>query len=99
MNPLKGYPLWIVAMVMLGIGSLVGGALVGGSAMLASHRPEDAVAAAVPEVRETATMPATFAPVVKGILPVVVNISSTRVVRTSDQQDNPFGNIFPGLRM
>jgi Do/DeqQ family serine protease len=42
-------------------------------------------------------MPATFAPVVKTVLPAVVNISSTRVIRTSGG-DNPFG-LFPGFRM
>ena len=40
-------------------------------------------AGAVPQVREAATMPTTFAPVVKAVLPAVVNISSTKVVRTS----------------
>jgi serine protease Do len=98
MNRLKRYRMWIVAAVMLSVGSLAGGAFVGSSAILASHGPEAAVAAAVPQVREAATMPGTFAPVVKGVLPAVVNISSTKVVRTSAQQgDNPFGNIFPGF--
>jgi S1-C subfamily serine protease len=54
MNRINRYPLWIVAAVMLGIGSLVGGTLVGGSAMFASHGPEAVAAAAVPAVRETA---------------------------------------------
>jgi len=77
---------------------MVGGALVGGAAI--GHAPEAAVAAAAPAVREGATMPATFAPVVKSVLPAVVNISSNRVVRTSAlQQDNPFGDLFPGFRM
>ena len=85
---------------MLSIGSMVGGAIVGGSAILAGHAPEAAVGAAVPSVREAATMPATFAPVVKSVLPAVVNISSTMVVRTSGApQDNPFGDLFPGFRM
>jgi len=45
-------------------------------------------------------MPATFAPVVKAVLPAVVNISSTKVIRTSAlRQDNPFGDLFPGFRM
>jgi Do/DeqQ family serine protease len=36
---------------------------------------------------------------VKSVLPAVVNISSTRVIRTSgNDQDNPFGNLFPGFR-
>jgi len=90
--------MWIVAVIMLSIGSMVGGALVGGAAI--GHAPEAAVAAAAPAVREGATMPATFAPVVKSVLPAVVNISSNRVVRTSAlQQDNPFGDLFPGFRM
>ncbi|HEY2980745.1 MAG TPA: trypsin-like peptidase domain-containing protein, partial [Anaerolineales bacterium] len=92
--------MWIVAAIMLGIGSMVGGAFVGGSAVLAGHAPEAAAAVAAPAVREAATMPATFAPVVKSVLPAVVNISSTRVVRTSGlRQDNPFGDILPGFRM
>jgi len=91
--------MWIVAAIMLLIGSMAGGAIVGGSAMLAGHAPEAAVAAAAPQVREAATMPGTFAPVVKSVLPAVVNISSTKVVRTSaSEQDNPFGNLFPGFR-
>src|SRR5207302_712515 len=50
--------------------------------------------------REAASMPATFAPVVKAVLPAVVNISSTKVIRTSGfPQDNPFGDLFPGFRM
>ncbi len=98
MNRITRYPMWIVAVIMLSIGSMVGGALVGGAAI--GHAPEAAVAAAAPAVREGATMPATFAPVVKSVLPAVVNISSNRVVRTSAlQQDNPFGDLFPGFRM
>ncbi len=98
MNRITRYPMWLVAAIMLSIGSMVGGALVGGAAI--GHAPEAAVAAAAPAVREAATMPATFAPVVKSVLPAVVNISSNRVVRTSAlQQDNPFGDLFPGFRM
>jgi serine protease Do len=84
---------------MLSIGSIAGGALVGGSAMLAGHAPAAAVAAA-PSVREPVTMPTTFAPVVKSVLPAVVNISSTKIVKASalDQDDNPFGNLIPGFR-
>src|SRR6059036_2986084 len=94
------YPMWIIAALLLCIGSMAGGALVGASAMQAGHAPEAAVAAAAPPVREAATMPGTFAPVVKAVLPAVVNISSTRVIRTSElRQDNPFGDLFPGLRM
>ena len=100
MNRITKYPLWIGAAIMLTIGSMAGGALVGGASMLAGHAPEAAVAAAAPVVREAATMPATFAPVVKSVLPAVVNISSTKVIRTSaSQQDNPFGDLIPGFRM
>jgi len=83
---------------MLGIGSMVGGALVGGSAILAGHAPEAVAVAAGPALREAATMPATFAPVVKSVLPAVVNISSTKVIRTAGRQD-PFGDLFPGFRL
>jgi len=79
---------------------MAGGAFVGSSMVQAGHAPEAAVAAATPAEREAATMPATFAPVVKSVLPAVVNISSTRVIRTSSsQRDNPFGNVFPGFQM
>ena len=94
------YQTWLVAGLMLMLGSMAGGAFVGASIIHASHAPEAAFAAAAPAVREAATMPATFAPVVKAVLPAVVNISSTRVIRTSGfSQDNPFGDLFPGLRM
>jgi serine protease Do len=94
------YPFWIIAALLLCIGSIAGGAFVGVSMVQAGHAPEAAVAAAAPPVREAVTMPATFAPVVKAVLPAVVNISSTRVVRTSAaDDDNPFGNLFPGFRM
>jgi len=84
---------------MLTIGSIAGGALMRGSAIKAEP------AAAAPAVREAATMPATFSPVVKAVLPAVVNISSTRVVRTSSSREDspfggsPFGDLFPGFRM
>jgi Do/DeqQ family serine protease len=78
---------------------MAGGAFVGASMVQAGHAPEAAAEAAAPPVRETATMPATFAPVVKAVLPAVVNISSTRVVRTTGLQDDPFGDLFPGFRM
>jgi len=66
--------------------------------MLAGHAPAAAVAAAAPPVREAVTMPAAFAPVVKAVLPAVVNISSTKVVKTSSSpEDSPFGNLFPGF--
>jgi len=98
MNRLTRYPIWVVAVIMLGIGSMVGGALVGGSAILAGHAPEAVAVAAGPSLREAATMPATFAPVVKSVLPAVVNISSTKVIRTAGRQD-PFGDLFPGFRL
>jgi Do/DeqQ family serine protease len=84
---------------MLSIGSIAGGVFVGGSAMLAGHAPAAAVAAA-PSVREPVTMPTTFAPVVKSVLPAVVNISSTKIVKTSafEEDGNPFGNLIPGFR-
>ena len=91
--------MWIVAAIMLSLGSIAGGAFVGASIMQAGHAPAAAVAAAAPAVREAATMPGTFAPVVKSVLPAVVNISSTKVIRTSLQQGNPFGDLFPGFRM
>jgi len=100
MSRITRYRMWIVAVAMLSVGSIAGGAFVGGSAMLAGHAPAAAIAAA-PSVREPVTMPTTFAPVVKSVLPAVVNISSTRIVKTSafDQDDNPFGNLIPGFRM
>jgi serine protease Do len=82
---------------------MAGGAFVGASMVHAGHAPEAAVAAAAAPVRETINMPATFAPVVKAVLPAVVNISSTKVIHTSaSPEDNPFrdfGDLFPGLRM
>jgi len=100
MNRITRYRLWIVAVAMLSIGSIAGGAFVGGSAMLAGHAPAAATAAA-PAVREPVTMPTTFAPVVKSVLPAVVNISSTKIIKTSNinEDDNPFGNLIPGFRM
>src|SRR6266446_5935571 len=99
MNRVTRYPMWIIAALLLCIGSMAGGALIGASVMQAGHAPEAAVAAAAPPVREAATMPGTFAPVVKAVLPAVVNISSTRVIRTSGGAErNPFGEMFPGLR-
>ena len=90
------YPVWVIAALMLTIGSIAGGAFMRGSAIKAEP------AAAAPVVREAATMPATFAPVVKAVLPAVVNISSTRVVRTSSSREDspfgsPFGDLFPGF--
>src|SRR5262249_23276800 len=38
-------------------------------------------------------------PVVKAVLPAVVNISATKVVRASALEDNQFGNLFPGFRL
>jgi serine protease Do len=99
MNRITRYPVWVIAALMLIIGSMAGGAFVGASIMRAGHAPEAAVAAAAPPVREAATMPGTFAPVVKAVLPAVVNISSTTVIRTSGRGDNPFEDLFPGLRL
>jgi serine protease Do len=92
--------MWVIALVMLSIGSIAGGAFVGSSAMLAGRAPAAAVAAATP-VSEPVTMPSTFAPVVKSVLPAVVNISSTKIIRTSASGDDdafPFGNLIPGFR-
>jgi serine protease Do len=101
MNRIARYPLWVFALVMLGLGSIAGGAFVGSSAMLAGHAPAAAVTAATP-VSEPVTMPSTFAPVVKSVLPAVVNISSTKIIRTSAPGDDdnafPFGNLIPGFR-
>ena len=100
MNWKTKYPTWVVAAFMLIVGSMAGGAFVGASMVQAGHAPEAALTAAAPPVREAVNMPATFAPVVKAVLPAVVNISSTKVFRTSElQEDNPFGNLFPGFRM
>src|SRR5215467_1331336 len=100
MNRISKYPVWVIAALMLSIGAMAGGAFVGSSMIQAGHAPESAVAAAAPAVREAINMPATFAPVVKAVLPAVVNISSTRIVRTSElQEENPFGDLFPGFRM
>ena len=91
MNRITRYPTWLVAALMLTLGSMAGGAFVGASMVQAGHAPEAAVAAAAPPVREAANMPATFAPVVKAVLPAVVNISSTKVIHTSgSREDNPF---------
>ena len=99
MNRITRYPAWIAAALMLTIGSMAGGAFVGASITHGAHAPEAAVAAAAPPVREAATMPATFSPVVKAVLPAVVNISSTKVIRTSAGfEQNPFGELFPGFR-
>src|SRR6059036_922581 len=94
------YQTWLLAGLMLIVGSMAGGAFVGASMVHASRAPEAAFAAAAPPVRETVSMPATFSPVVKAVLPAVVNISSTKVIRTSAGLDqNPFGELFPGFRM
>src|SRR5947199_6116661 len=100
MHRITRYPTWLVAALMLTLGSMAGGAFVGASMVQAGHAPAGAVAAAAPPVREAINMPATFSPVVKAVVPAVVNISSTKVIRTSGRGgDNPFGNLFPGLRM
>jgi serine protease Do len=93
MNRIGNYSRLIVAALILGLGSMAGGAFVGASMIHAGAAP-----AAAPPVRETAAMPTTFAPVVKAVLPAVVNISSTKIVRTSESgEDNPFGRMFPGF--
>src|SRR5215510_10644002 len=98
MNRITRYPAWVIAALLLSLASMAGGAFLGVS-IQAGHAPEAAVAAAVPPVREAATMPGTFSPVVKAVLPAVVNISSARVIRTSQfSQDSPFGDLFPGFR-
>jgi len=84
----------IVAAVMLSIGWLAGG-MIGSPATHAAP-----VAAVVPQAREAASMPTTFAPVAKAVLPAVVNISATKIVPAMARpEDNPFGNAFPGFRM
>jgi len=96
MNRLTKSQLGIVASIMLLVG-----AAVGAGAMQAGHAPAAAVSAAAPAVREAATMPTTFAPVVKSVLPAVVNISSSKMVKTGfpgGEGDNPFGNLFPGFQ-
>src|SRR6266581_4524133 len=65
MNRIKRYPMWTIAVFMLNIGSIVGGAFAGAALVQAGHAPEAALAAAAPPVRQAAAMPATFAPVVK----------------------------------
>jgi len=93
MNRLPKSQLWIIASIML-----IVGAIVGASAMQAGRAPAAAVEAATPPVREAATMPTTFSPVVKSVIPAVVNISSSRVVRTSSMQGDPF-DFFRGAPM
>src|SRR5262245_16826920 len=93
MNRIGNYSRLIVATLILGLGSMAGGAFIGASMMHAGAAP-----AVAPPVREAATMPTTFSPVVKAVLPAVVNISSTKIIRTSElQEDNPFGQMFPGF--
>jgi serine protease Do len=93
MNRITSYSRLIVLALILGLGSMAGGAFVGASMMHAGAAP-----AVVPPVREAATMPTTFSPVVKAVLPAVVNISSTKIVKTSElEEDNPFGRMFPGF--
>jgi len=80
------YQTWLVAGLMLLVGSMAGGAFVGASMVQASHAPESAFAVSAPPVREAVSMPATFAPVVKAVLPAVVNISSTKVICFQDSE-------------
>src|SRR5438093_11615685 len=94
------YQTWLVAGLMLIVGSMAGVPLVGASMVQASQARESAFAVAALPVREAVSMPATFAPVVKAVLPAVVNISSTKVIRTSEfPQDDPLGDVFPGIRV
>src|SRR5947207_3530634 len=102
MNRINRYSMWTIAAFILTIGSIAGGAFAGAALVQAGHAPEAALAAAAPPVRQAAAMPATFAPVVKAVLPAVVNISSTKMIRTSalrPDNDNPFGDLIPGFRM
>src|SRR5256885_11855312 len=92
MNRIIRYPTWLVAVLMLTLGSVAGGAFVGASMVQAGHAPEAAVAAAAPPVREAVTMPGSFSPVVKAVLPAVVNIFSPRMGRTSNVEGSPFGD-------
>lgn len=94
MNRISKYPAWVIAALLLAFGLTAGGAFVGASMVQAGRAPEAAAAAAAPPVREAATMPSTFSPVVKAVLPAVVNISSTRMVRTSSDDLGPFGRYF-----
>jgi len=59
------YQTWLVAGLMLLVGSMAGGAFVGASMVHAGRAPESVFAAAAPPVREAVSMPATFAAVVK----------------------------------
>jgi serine protease Do len=95
MNRLTKTQIWIIALLML-----IAGAAIGGTAMQAGRAPEAALTAAAPPVREAATMPTTFSPVVRSVLPAVVNISSTRIVRpTRYQGRGPLEDLFPGFQM
>jgi Do/DeqQ family serine protease len=94
MNRLPKYQLWIIATIML-----IVGAIAGASAMQAGRAPAAAVEAAAPPVREAAMMPTTFAPVVKSVIPAVVNISSSRMVRSTSLQGDPFEYFFRGNQM
>jgi len=94
MNRLPKYQLWIIATIML-----IVGAIAGASAMQAGRAPAAAAEAAAPPVREAAMMPTTFAPVVKSVIPAVVNISSSRMVRSTSLQGDPFEFFFRGNQM
>ena len=85
MNRLKSYQTVIVATVML-----IVGAIAGASVIQAGRAPAAAATAAAPPVREAAMMPTTFAPVVKSVVPAVVNLSSTRITHTASAQGDPF---------
>src|SRR5215510_4081251 len=102
MNRITRYPTWLVAALMLTLGSMAGGAFVGASMVHAGHAPEAAVAAAASPVREAMNMPVTFAPVVKAVLPAVVNISPTKVIHASLSPEHntlpALGDLLPVIR-
>ncbi len=94
MNRLTKYQLFVGASVML-----IAGALAGAAVVHAGHAPEAAGTAAAPPVREAAAMPTTFSPVVKSVMPAVVNISSKKIYKTSSRtpsEPDPF-DMFRGF--
>lgn len=73
------------------------GGLVGQFAAEA-QRATGSAAAPTPAVANAPMMPTTFAPVVKAVLPAVVNISSSKMVKTPQMPDmDMFGQMFPGF--
>jgi serine protease Do len=94
MNRLLRSQLWLAASLML-----VVGVIVGAGAMQAGHAPAAAVSAAASPVREAPAMPSTFAPVVKSVLPAVVNISTSKMVSPpASAGGDPLGELFGGRR-